>query len=401
MSQQINLCGQNGCRLIEGHNGEHDEFPRVWESFFRKEDNNKINKAGYATPRGGSKGGYQNHVYRNGKVIIPYERLNNVNLNLYKDGYVIRLYPEHFFDIKHIPKIEFQDPDSIVKIGVNAFILYRNPESFARFPPPEDWEIRSLLKTTNDGTSIKANRRGKNIDDKGEYILRLPSKADEGVPQGIFAPEYAEENINYLCQCVLAWLTIHTLGSPYTSKQAEHLKAILTQENIGDGIFYEYKGIMSHSLTKCPLCARFIRYKELHETVSFLEESGLENAAEQVKDTTRSTIVNLFHMMPLIYNELRHTPENMAWGHAICNTRLGQRKCYSLRELIDNELKVGIIYPEGIETFGWISNDFQMIRSPNGAVWIQLHGDIAENIPPNIAENIPPSITELIPPNIY
>ena len=55
---------------------------------------------------------------------------------------------------------------------------------------------------------------------------------------------------------------------------------------------------MSHGLTKCPLCMRFIRYDELHATVSFDEESGLENAGFQVGDTTRSTIVNLFHLVP-------------------------------------------------------------------------------------------------------
>ena len=50
------------------------------------------------------------------------------------------------------------------------------------------------------------------------------------------------------------------------------------------------------------------------------------------------------------------------------------------------ELKVGIIRPEGIETFGWISEDLKMIRSPEGAVWIQLHGDIAEEDPPQIVD---------------
>ena len=70
-----------------------------------------------------------------------------------------------------------------------------------------------------------------------------------------------------------------------------------------------------------------------------------------------------------------HKPLNIGWGHAICNTRLGQRRCYSLEEIIEMDLKVGIIRPEGIETFGWISEDNQMIRSPNGAVWIQLNGD--------------------------
>jgi len=41
---------------------------------------------------------------------------------------------------------------------------------------------------------------------------------------------------------------------------------------------------------------------------------------------------------------------------------------------------VGIIRPDGIETFGWISEDFQIIRSPKGAVWIQLHGDTLDDV---------------------
>lgn len=58
-----------------------------------------------------------------------------------------------------------------------------------------------------------------------------------------------------------------------------------------------------------------------------------------------------------------------------CNSRLGQRRCQSLTELIDLELKVGIIRPEGIETFGWISDDYEMIRSPLGSVWIRISTD--------------------------
>jgi hypothetical protein len=44
--------------------------------------------------------------------------------------------------------------------------------------------------------------------------------------------------------------------------------------------------------------------------------------------------------------------------------------------------KVGIVLQDGlVETFGWISDDWLMIRSPNGAVWMQLNGDIAEGVP--------------------
>jgi hypothetical protein len=46
------------------------------------------------------------------------------------------------------------------------------------------------------------------------------------------------------------------------------------------------------------------------------------------------------------------------------------------------DLKVGIIRDEGmVETFGWISNDMLMVRSPDGAVWVQLNGDGVEGVP--------------------
>jgi hypothetical protein len=49
---------------------------------------------------------------------------------------------------------------------------------------------------------------------------------------------------------------------------------------------------------------------------------------------------------------------------------------------MDMNRKVGIILDEGhIETFGWMSNDWLMIRSANGAVWIRLNGDLEEGPP--------------------
>ena len=132
---------------------------------------------------------------------------------------------------------------------------------------------------------------------------------------------------------------------------------------------------MRHGITCCPLCLRTLEYEQLHSTIVFEDEAGTGNAAFQIEGATRSTHVNLFHLIPLVYTSLEHRPEQIAWGHAICNTRLGQRRCYSLQELKERDLKVGVIREEGIETFGWISEDFQMIRSPYGAVWIQLNGD--------------------------
>lgn len=393
MPQQT-LCGIDACRRLTGHEGAHDPFPEeLWE-YFEPADKGKLIKAGFATPRGGARNAYQNHVLRSNQVIIPYERVAEVDLEQYKDGFVIRFHPEQYFDGPGIPKAEFTIEGAAISVGRNAFVLYRTHESLRDLPPLDGWKPRNMVHNGEEITRRRADGK-----DQGEYVLRIARKGKlverlEGIPQGIFAPEYAERNTNYLCRCVLAWLIIQTQGSPYTLMQAQasHLRLVLTSEGLDSTEACEIKGILRHGLTSCPLCLRFIRYNELHDSVDFEEALGLGNAGIQVEGATRSTIVNLFHLRPLYYNPLEHIPTNVAWGHAICNTRLGQRRCYSLSELIAAELKVGIIKPEGIETFGWISEDLQMIRSPEGAVWIQINGNTAEG--PPMAEPADPDIVE-------
>jgi len=385
--ERITLCNSNGCRRLAGHSGKHDPFPAEAWNFFEDRDKQKLIKAGFATPRGGAKGGYQNHVVRSSKVIIPYERLADIELGLFQDGYVIRLLPEQYFLSPGTPRPEFCSSNSQVLIGQNAFVLYRTHESLQALPPMQGWNTRSLTRLGQ----LVNDRRG-DVQDAGEYVLRLSSLGvnqarSEGPPQGIFATEYADKNTNFLCKCVLAWLTVQTSGSPYTLSQAGHLCAILRAEGLGDVNGYERRGVLRHGFCCCPLCSRFIRYSELHDTISFQGEDALANAATQVEGSTRSTIVNLFHLSPLVYHSLTHIPENIAWGHAICNTRLGQRKCYSLSELQDMDLKIGIVREEGIETFGWMSQDWQMIRSPNGAVWIQINGDTDDDVNPTLPDS--------------
>lgn len=367
------LCLNDGCRLIRGHGGEHKRHPISAWAFMQNRDINKINKAGYATPRGGDKNAYQNHVYRNNKVIIPYEKLQQVNLLDFEDGYVLRLLPDQYFSAPQTPRPEIQDE---VIIGENAFVLYRTHKALEEFPPMPDWTIRGLEENGNSVT-----RRNRNVRDTGQYVFRLsrlgaqePKK--EGPPQGIFAPEYANAETNYLSQAVLAWLIIHTVSSPYTTEQAAHLKAILEFEGLLDDDYWEKQGILRHGLCACPLCSRLIKYNELHDTLILDEEQALENAAEQIAGATRSTIVNLFHMDPLRYGSIEHVPSKVAWGHATCNTRLGQRKCFPLDFLQQAGEKVGILRPEGIATFGWISEDWEMIRSPSGSVWVRICSDL-------------------------
>lgn len=376
------LCGTNGCRRLAGHTGSHDQCPSEAWDFFLEKDKKKISKAGFATPRGGAKGAYQNHVVRSSKVIIPFERIADVELDLYKDGYVVRLLPDQYFVAPGKPRPDFLAPSARLRVGENAFILYRTHDSFERFPPMPGWTVRGLLKNGQPVT-----KRGDDVQDTGHYVLRMARlgskpKRFEGPPQGVFAPEYADEDTNFLSKCVLSWLIIQTSGSPYTLLQAGHLRSILRDHELDSVDAYERSGLLRRGLTCCPLCMRFIAYQELHATVSFEDEGGLTNAGHQVEGATRSTVVNLFHLMPLLYHELTHIPSNIGWGHAVCNTRLGQRPCYSLQQLVEGNLKVGIIRDEGVlETFGWISDDRLMIRSPTGAVWMQLNGDISEGPP--------------------
>src|SRR3954454_19345916 len=102
------LCSSADCLRVDGHAGDHDPRPKEVWSFFGDKDAKKIDKAGYATPRGGAKGAYQNHVYRNNKVIVPYERLDAVNLDEFKDGYVVRLLPDQYFAGPGVIKEEFK-----------------------------------------------------------------------------------------------------------------------------------------------------------------------------------------------------------------------------------------------------------------------------------------------------
>jgi len=366
------LCGIDGCRLLVGHGGAHNCFPaKVWE-FMLAKDQDKLEKAGYATPRGGAKGAYQNHVVRANRVIIPYEKLELAPLAEFENGYIIRLHPEQYFEAPSTPKPEFQLPETQVKIGENAFLLYRTAESLQTFPPLATWKVRELRKA---GKKVKI-RRGKGVSDKGHYVVRIAPLKNKGnsrgESQGVFAPEYANSETNFLCRCVLAWLSLHTVDSPYTTTQAPHLKAILKAENLLDDQRWEFRGVLRHGLTTCPLCTCFIRYAELHEMLNLDDEDALENASIQIEGATRSTIVNLFHLDPLRYDQLDHKPEAIAWGHATCNTRLGQRRCFSVAELQQEGVKVGLVKESGIETIGWLSHNWEMMRSPNGAVWIRI-----------------------------
>lgn len=391
------LCDQNDCRRIKSHEGEHNSRPDEAWGFLAKRDRDKIGKAGYATPRGGDKGAYQNHVYRNSRVIIPYEKLNEVDLSVYVDGYIIRLFPNQYFDSSGVVKGEFLQTGALI-VGKDAFLLYRSYESLDMYPPLADWSVRALVR---DGKVV--SQRGHGAVDTGHYVLRLSNSGkgkaarNEGPAQGIFAPEYADAELNYLSKTMLVWLIVHARRSPYTSVEALHVRAILERENILRTEKHEFLGVTRNGLTSCPLCLRIIDYGQLHDTVTFTEKVGVSNAGAQVVGATRSTEVNLFHLVPLVYATLHHAPMSIGWGHAICNTLLGQRRCYSVAEMQRMDRKVAVVQDDEVITFGWMSEDHQMIRSSQGAVWVMLSDNMneAERLGTAIAHPTPPGADEV------
>lgn len=375
----ITLCNDPNCNLLVHHKKKHSFiYKKAWEDYFTDDDINKVQKAGYCTPRGGFKGGYQNHVSRSSKVIIPYEKLSEVNLENYKDGHIIRIFPSQYFSAKYVINDEFVNNPNIT-VGDNAFVLYRTYEDFETLPPLPDWKIRSVLKyDTKTGTYKPANSRRGNVKDTGHYLLRISTSGtnkrqnlSDGPAQGIFAPEYADANTNFLCQAVLAWLIIKTKDSPYDEADFEHLKAILAKHNLLDSPHYEKDYILHNGITCCPLCQRPINHSELNECISFEDEEGLANSTEQV-GATRSTKVNLFHMVPLCYASLENIPTQVSWGHAVCNTRLGQRKCYSFHDLEPQKIEIEIAEGKEKHLLGYANATKNFIRSENGDVWIRI-----------------------------
>lgn len=337
----------------------------LW-SFMVEKDKKKLAKAGFATPRGGGKNAYQNHVSRSNRVIIPYERLEDVDVELFRQGYVIRVLPEQYFESAGVRRPDFREE---VEIGDHAFVLYRTHASYEALPPLDDWEPRGLSQE-----GIEVTKRGAGVVDTGHYVLRLTNPKNEiGAPQGIFAPEYADRDDNVRSQAVLAYLIARTLGGPYGEERAGDIKDALDEidPSLLDDTRLREQGIVDDGRTAtCPLCLRQLGYEELHRMLDLSEATGLANAAVQVEGATRSTIVNLFHMRPLLYGrELHHKPHLVAWGHAICNTLLGQRRCVPLSEL---QGATRLAHDE--ETFGWTDSDELMIRAEDGGVWVQLLG---------------------------
>ena len=330
-------------------------------------DRKKLAKAGFATPRGGGKNAYQNHVSRSNRVILPLERLGDVDLDTYENGYVVRLFPEQCFSEKGDLRTDYSDASVDVEIGANAFVLYRTHAVFKALPPLPEWTPRGL---THNGVEVTARRAG--AQDTGEYVVRLSNPTQsEGLPQGIFAPEYANRTNNELSQAVLAWLLCRAIDSPYQLPQAEPIKGFVDKADpsVLDMDRLERVGAVRDGVAICPLCTRRLAYEEFHNMLDLSDATALANAASQVEGATRSTIVNLFHLRSLLYStELHHKPQHVAWGHAICNTVLGQRDCIPITEMRESGTALTALG----DPFGYASADENMLRSDDGGVWIKL-----------------------------
>ena len=114
---------------------------------------------------------------------------------------------------------------------------------------------------------------------------------------------------------------------------AESIKKSLVAKFVNFDELYEQKILENEIVVKSLKSEIDAKCLELHEAIDPSQVPGLANSGVQLAET-RSTLVNLYHLQPLLYDKiLGHTPENIAWGHAHCNTFLSQRKSFSLEEL--------------------------------------------------------------------
>lgn len=352
----------------------------LW-AFMSDTDKKKIRKTGTATPRGGAKNAYQNHVSRSGRVIVPFERLDDVDVSLYEDGYVVRVLPEQCFASSG--ELAPALCERGIEVGPDAFVLYRTKSAYEDLPPFDAWSPRGI------SSGRLARERG--VPDTGEYVVRLSNPTvKEGMSQGIFAPEYASAADNALCQAVLTWLIGRTRDHPYeddefdalTTRLRDEDPALIAPERLASA------GIVVDDEARCPLCLRPLLWRELHEMLDLTEVSGLANAQIQIAGGTRSTAVNLFHMQPLLYGRpLHHKPHLVAWGHATCNTLLGQRVCVPFADV---QAKGFVLTRGGDTPWGYASADESMLRSADQGVWARLVERGLTEIP--ITETLGPEI---------
>lgn len=361
----LNATPEGPCLKLSAHRGVHSPRPAVWGGITddpEQRTRKKIVKAGFATPRGGAKGGYQNHVSRSSRVIIPWEHASKVDFRNYEQGATVRVTAPQAVDLIHRGLLNDFEDRLTVSVGDDewpAFILYRSSADRGALPFESHWQ--PCYHVVN---GVEVNRRSSAGTDLGHYLERVPKQTPSGLPQGIFAPEYTGRVENYASQVLLTHLAYKTEGHGQDPNGA-HVAAILEHLGLYDEALWLRNGaIDGHGTTACPLCARPIGSEELHETIDPSQVPGLANSGVQLAET-RSTLVNLYHLRPLLYaTSLGHGPTNIAWGHAHCNTFLAQRRSYSLAELQDGQFHpdVNLFWDES-ETF---------IRSEDGRAWVSV-----------------------------
>jgi hypothetical protein len=292
-------------------------------------------------------------------VIIPFEHLDNVDLSNYEDGYVVRLTAVQADSLSDAKQLDWSNRRFAFEAQgreTQAFVLYRSSEDLELFKirrgwiPCEHWARGSV-----------SNKRTQDGEDRGHFLVRIPREASSGIAQGIFAPEYTTRELNYICQLELTYLAYLTLEH-LKDQSFEQIRTIL--ETIGWDLTpsWNSSGVLKDGTSSCPLCLRPIHRDELHQTIDPSLVPGLANSGVQLAET-RSTLINLFHLRPLLYDkQLGHHPTNVAWGHAHCNTFLGQRAAFGWDELGST-----------LDRASFRTNDEgDFIRSDDGRAWISV-----------------------------
>lgn len=266
---------------------------------------------------------FQNRVLRCSTVLIPFSQFHVVrtapdNNGVYKNGFIVLVKPEEYFDS---PETKLTMQQQGLVIGENSLLFYETREQWNNYNPDQ----RGLTVATSRKSPLG-----------GQYVARVPAltsnnsekilhgfttKKSKGA--GIRVYEYASAKTISDCKLQLELLFWHCENSMAVAKfmgmsdeGIEQRMALIKGSAQEFGLddmnrLREARIVDEDEHTICPLCLKQ------------LSANGFFNRMEQalgreVHDLT-VTELNLFHLRELRIGEFNHKPYNLGWGHHHCN----------------------------------------------------------------------------------
>jgi len=317
---------------------------------------------------------YKRRNRRSYRVLMQYvtwKRLKEEDLlDRYKEGYVVVLKPNEYFNEYGNKKDGLHDD---LKIGENAIIYYKRMSDLKKYEPKDEWN--EVLETSTKGPGgweghyainiLNAKPQKKTaITKSGSSTVEKKGKKQAGL--GNYDYDYAsEKTMENVCYqlAFLIWklpnIKDHLLDlaqdetESYKKRKVElkrmkekgyeayldicknHVMEYCEENNLDNSDKLEEIGAYKKDGDRpcCPLCLEELRCEDFFKRIE-------QDEGRQIHNST-ITNISLFHIKCLRPEKIRHKPYNLGWGHHHCNTIQGRKgikeTVESLKEIIKNQ----------------------------------------------------------------